>query len=368
MKIAVIRRVYAAAGGAELYVERLIHALADCGHEVHLFAERWPETTKAVQLHFVPASGARADQPGRFADAVAAAVARETFDCVFSLERTVRQDVYRAGDGVHAMWLARRKQFAPSWRRPFVASGKFHRNLLALELRTFSPGCTRRIIVNSEMVRREIVERFSFPSERIHLVRNGINVARFQSGDRERTRTRFGIAPDEFLILFAGSGWERKGLNFLLEAFARTRHGSNAAERNWKLLVVGKGAAIRVRNVIFAGPIEKMEDAYAAADVFAFLPIYEPSSNACIEAMAAGLPIITSRYNGASELIQPGANGTIIEDPADAVRVSEALLFWHERWQKNAGARLPSPSGLDLERNVSETIAVLARTAGEKAG
>lgn len=368
MKIAVIRRVYAAAGGAELYVERLMSALAALGHEIHLYAERWPEKPKTAQLHSVLPGGTRAEQPGRFADAVAAAVARETFDCIFSLERTVRQDVYRAGDGVHAIWLERRKQFAPWWRKPLVAAGKFHRNLLALERRTFSSECTRRIIVNSEMVRHEIVERFHFPSDRIHLVRNGINTSRFRGGDREKIRKRFGIERDEFLILFAGSGWERKGLRFLLAAFESARGRDNSAAKNWKLLVAGKGETVRARNVIFAGPIKEMEDIYAAADVFALLPIYDPSSNACIEAMAAGLPVITSGYNGASELIQPGVNGTIIQHPADAETVSGALHFWHERWQTNAGARLPSPAGLDLERNVSETIDVLAKAAREKAG
>jgi UDP-glucose:(heptosyl)LPS alpha-1,3-glucosyltransferase len=316
MKLGIVRSRFSATGGAELYLQQLVAALAQAGHDVHLFAESWAETPSGVKLHPVRCAGSRALAARRFAEAVQRELAGDTFNCVFSLERTLRQDVYRAGDGVHRVWLRRKREFAPWWRKPFIGMGAFHRTLLELEAQTFNPQNTHHIIANSEMVKREILENSQFPPERIHLVRNGVNVVRFQGGNREATRARFGVKDGDFLLLFVGSGWERKGLKYLLQAMDRLlflqgldivaeeltgRRFSDGKpftlpQRIVKLLVVGQGRPpARVPDdVIFAGPMRDVENAYAAADLFTFLPIYEPSANVVFEALAAGLPVITS--------------------------------------------------------------------------
>ena len=357
MKLALIRRKYAATGGAELYLQRLLKGLSGVAHELHLFSEKWSGEPEGVTLHPITVSGSRAVRPKHFAEAVRRELAGDSFDCIFSLERTVRQDVYRAGDGVHRVWLERRRQFAPWWKKPLIGIGGFHRAMTALEVWTFDPSMTRCIIVNSEMVKREIIEHFSFPPERIHLVRNGVDTTRFQQGRRAETRERFGVKDDEFLLLFAGSGWERKGLGFLLRALETL----NAPKV--KLLVAGKGRKPRgvASNILFAGPMADLENAYAAADLFVLLPIYEPSANVCFEALAAGLPVITTAQNGAGEVLDPGVNGTVIADPSDTAATVEAIRFWMaQRGSVQAGF------DLSLERNVAETLAVLELVVREK--
>lgn len=361
MKLALLRRQFAATGGAELYLQRLLKALASAGHEPHLFAESWDGEGRmdGVQFHAVKVGGDRAVRATRFADSVAVELTKHSFDVVFSLERTHGQDVYRAGDGVHRVWLERRRQYAPWWRRLFLRNGGFHRRMMQLEARTFDPVNTRHIIVNSEMVRREILEHFQFPGNRIHLVRNGIDLDRYGRGQRSATRERFGIKPDDTLLLFVGSGWERKGLRFVLRAYHRLK-----APRV-RLLVVGKGKPpLAVPDgVIFAGPMSDVENAYAAADLMVFLPIYEPSSNVVAEALASDLPVVTSSLNGASEIITPRKNGTIIADPRDTEAVVDAIRFWIlQRGQ----AEMPPKEELSLERNVEETLAVLELAAREK--
>jgi UDP-glucose:(heptosyl)LPS alpha-1,3-glucosyltransferase len=359
MKIALIRRRFSMTGGAELYAQRLLMALVRAGHEIHLLAEHWDAPLDGVEWHALPVSGNRASRLLRFADAAAAEVSRQSFDCVLSLERTRRQDVYRAGDGVHQVWLERRRQFASWWRALLVGRGSFHRNILALERLAFDPAITRHVIVNSNMVKREILERFAFPEHRLHLVRNGIEVERFRRGDRAATRARFGLDPSQGLLLFVGSGWERKGLKYLLAAVAQL-----PPDRT-KLLVLSKDRmpARLPRNVIFAGVTERIEDAYAAADLFVFPPLYEPSANVCLEAWAAGLPVITSRYNGAAELIQEGVNGTVILNPTDPAALLEAIRFWMAQPDRRP---VPVPADLSLERNVTETLAVLEMAARER--
>jgi UDP-glucose:(heptosyl)LPS alpha-1,3-glucosyltransferase len=134
-----------------------------------------------------------------------------------------------------------------------------------------------------------------------------------------------------------------------------------------KLLVVGKGKPLHSRsgNVIFAGSMSNVEDAYAAADLIVFLPIYEPSSNVVYEALAAGLPVVTSTYNGASELIEPDVNGTVIDlsNVDFPLKVFESLARWERRTSVNPTV---DNAAVSLDRNVSETLAILEMAAKER--
>jgi UDP-glucose:(heptosyl)LPS alpha-1,3-glucosyltransferase len=352
MQIALIRSRGSSTGGAELYAARLMTALVAGGHDVHLLAERWDNMPAGVRLHPLEVTGSRAQRPVRLAEAAAATVTRARFQCVLSLERTACQHVYRAGDGVHRVWLEQYRRFSPWWRRPFIGLGAFHRNVLNLERLTFDPTRTRHVIVNSTMVRDEIVRCFGFPADRIHLVRNGVRTERFRSGQRDATRARLGIRPDEYVLLFVGSGWVRKGLPVLVEVMKRF----HARRDSVKLIVVGKGRLRGVPpNVIFAGTTDAVQDFYAAADLFTFPPIYEPSANVVFEALAAGLPVITTVFNGAGEVLTPGIHGTILPDPADANALEEAIQSWRAK-----PGRIPFPTEtIDLDRNVAETVRIL---------
>ncbi|HSH93252.1 MAG TPA: glycosyltransferase family 4 protein, partial [Roseimicrobium sp.] len=189
---------------------------------------------------------------------------------------------------------------------------------------------------------------------------------------------KLGIKDDEFVMLFVGSGWERKGLNFLLRAVEQLNLMANEpaeetedstplprAIKHVRLLVVGKGRKPRGApdNVLFAGPMSNVEDAYAAADLFTFVPIYEPSSNVVYEALAAGLPVITSSFNGAGEVLQPGVNGTVVKDPSDIGAIIEAILYWMAH---RFSVPRTDTAALSLERNVAETLRVLELAAAER--
>ena len=134
-----------------------------------------------------------------------------------------------------------------------------------------------------------------------------------------------------------------------------------------KLLVVGKGQPplVRPANVIFAGSMPDVENAYAAADLFTFLPIYDAAANVVTEAFAAGLPVITTEYNGTAELVEPGVTGNIIRDPRETSTVVNAIQSW---CQHHGKSRVTSRHNLDLARNVSDTLAVFELAARERIG
>ena len=102
---------------------------------------------------------------------------------------------------------------------------------------------------------------------------------------------------------------------------------------------------------------------YAAADLFVFLPIYEPAANVCTEALAAGLPVVTSSQNGANELLAEGVNGSVIQNPADIPAVVKTIRFWIAHPQCRP---VQTAFDLSIDRNVSETLAVFELAAREK--
>jgi UDP-glucose:(heptosyl)LPS alpha-1,3-glucosyltransferase len=296
--------------------------------------------------------------PGPFADALEKIRPREHCDLLFSMERIHRCDCYRAGDGVHRAWLARRARQEWGIETWFRNRRPYHRALLALERQLFAGGGARGVIANSHLVKNEIIREFGCPAERIRVVHNGVPVApdaAERARLRDETRRALGFDAFEFVTLFVGSGWERKGLATAIRAV-------NAAAL-WKptLLVSGRGnprACPRSTRTRFLGAGHDVRALYAAADVFVLPTLYDPFSNACLEAMSFGLPVITTGDNGFSEILTPGEDGEILEDPAD----HHALALAIERWaspDKRAAARerlCEKAARHSIEANLRETM------------
>ena len=247
--------------------------------------------------------GSNAASPIAFADEMEEIARRKECDVVMSLERIWRCDVYRAGDGVHRAWLERRAEIGGPFGKLRRLFNRKHSAALALEKSLFAKGGARRVIANSRMVKEEIVRFYGYPAEKIDVVHNGVPLQSLQRNedDRAKTREACGLGKDDIAVLFAGSGWERKGLRFAIEAIERQ-------EKRMTLLVAGRGESRRFKSgrVKFLGVVREMPALYAAADIFLLPTIYDPFSNACLEALAAGLPVVTTRANGFSEIIEPG--------------------------------------------------------------
>lgn len=356
MKIGLVRRGYSQTGGAEHYLKRLAKALTGAGHECVLFASRdWPQTDWAHGgIRVVPG-----DSPRGFADALEAMQPRKACDFLFSMERVWNCDCYRAGDGVHRAWLERRTRYEPKWRGWFRQWKRKHRELLALEAGLLKPGATRAIIANSQIVKEEIIRFFGYPADQIHVVYNGVPNQPGESLEELRTETRrqMGMTQRDYVMLFAGSGWERKGLRFAID-------GINQANLSQPtLLVAGRGSQLsfpQSSRVRFLGPVTEMKPLFAAADVFVLPTIYDPFSNACLEALAAGLPVITTRANGFSEIIESGVEGEILSEPSDSAAIARAIEKWSPPGKRAAiKPRLQALAAqFDIETSMKQTLAV----------
>ena len=341
-----------------MYLRRFADAARAAGHSCVLFADgEWPEWTgERVQL--------AGRSPREFADALAASKPRERCDFLFSLERVWSCDAYRAGDGVHAAWLARRAEFEPAWRSFFRRFSGKHRDLLEIERALFSPGGAGVVIANSNWIKREIGQHFGLPPERIHVVYNGVPAFTPPPNGRSELRRELGLGRDDYVVLFAGSGWDRKGLRFAIDAV-------NASALKPTLLVAGRGnestmpLSDRVR---FLGPVAEMSRVLAAADAFILTTLYEPFSNACLEALAAGLPVLTTAHNGFAEIIERGIDGEIFADPRDIAALAAGIDRWADA-ARRAEVRprlLAKAARFTIEENVRSTLAILekARESG----
>jgi UDP-glucose:(heptosyl)LPS alpha-1,3-glucosyltransferase len=329
VKLLIIARPFVFHGGVERATAGLVAALVEHGYDVHLLSPRGQAVVPGTTLHTLALpplpSAARV-----LALAVSArlAVARGRWDVVQSHERTLRQDVYRAGEGCHRAYLA-------SEARP-RARGLYHRIVLALERRVFA--ATPHVVAISEAGRREIATLYGVAPERLAVVYNGVDLERFHPTNRERyragARAEAAIPGDAFTLLFVGSGFARKGLATAIEALAAL------SDRGSRLAVLGKGddrpyRALAARlgveeRVSWLGARADPERWYAAADIVVLPSRYEPFGNVHLEALAAGLPVVASARAGGAEVIQEGVNGAIVL-PTDTQAIAASVERFRER-------------------------------------
>jgi UDP-glucose:(heptosyl)LPS alpha-1,3-glucosyltransferase len=339
MRIAVVRQRYNAQGGAERFIERALGALAGRGVAVTVLAREWIGDPGSV-IRCDPFHVGRVWRDWSFAGAVCREVHRLSFDLVQSHERIACCDIYRAGDGVHAQWLRNRRMALGPFARAGLALNPYHRYVLAAERRLFASPRLRAVICNSRMVKEEIGAHFGIPEAKLHLIYNGIDLEAFnprlRDAHRAGLRQRLGVREEASLFLHVGAGFERKGVFRLIEAFAlsgrRDAHlaivGGDKLQGRAERLAGSLGVASRVH---FTGTQADVRPWYGAADAFALATLYDPFPNAALEAMACGLPVVTTRQCGTAELIDEGVNGFVV----DALAVGDLA----ERLARLEGAR-----------------------------
>ena len=380
MKIALVHLRHAATGGTERYLNQIAAFLAARGDDVAVVCRRHGEApdprVRFVRLHGL-ALGATW-RVASFARSVARHLRRERYDVVFGLGRTWTQDVLRLGGGTHATYLETAHDAArPGGGRR--ALGPKHRLALAIERRALSDPALERVVVNSAMVARDVERRYAVAPGRIELVYNGVDLERFHPRRREREgralRAELGLGADDLALLFLGSGYGRKGLDLVLEALPAVLRAAPRA----RLVVAGwdssaaayqrraaeLGVADRVR---FLGGRDDAEAVYAACDLYALPTRYDPFANATLEALASGLPVVTSAANGACELVTEGLEGSVVRAEATADELAAALSRWcsRERLAEAALAARALAERHPARRTAEESARVLDAAAAAK--
>lgn len=322
MRLLLIARPFVFHGGVERATAGLVGALVARGHDVHLLSPGAALPVAGVTLH--PLGLPPLPPTARilvFAALARRAVIAGRWDVVQSHERTLCQQVYRAGEGCHRAYLA-------SGPRT-VTRGLYHRVVLALETRVFHR--TKEIVAIARCGKREIEGLYGVNPTRVTVIYNGVDLERFHPDHAAAygasARAEAGLAPTDPMLLFVGSGFERKGL---VTAIQSLPHLGDA-----RLIVIGRGDEARYRGLAerlgVAGRIRwlglrrDVERWYAAADVLVLPARYEPFGNVHLEALASGVPVVTTEAAGGSELIQEGTNGAVVA-PGDPEALAAAVL------------------------------------------
>ncbi len=377
MHIALVRRYCSLKkAGAERYCVNLFRQLQRIGHQVTILGEGIDDELRS-EVDFIPISVNQLTSWTKnrsFADNVAREVKSRRFDIVHGLSRAEGLDTYRLTDPLQTHWV--NVYYRHPVERWLQRWNPRHRTILNIERSLYESGRVRKVITQSKLDTRLLTEYFRIPEDRIRRIPNGVNTAVFHPGvksQRAEVRAEWNIATDEPLLVFASMDFRRKGLDTLFAAMARLKARP-------KLLVLGDGDISRYkqqatargigRDVIFAGRQAGIQKFYGAADLFVLPTIYEPFPNVNLEAMACGLPVITTRTAGGADIVVPGENGFLIADAWAVEELAETIAVFlrlptSER-DRISGQCVQTASRLTLEENARQTAAVFEEVLREK--
>jgi UDP-glucose:(heptosyl)LPS alpha-1,3-glucosyltransferase len=370
-------------GGCETYIAVLARRLVADGHQVHLYARCWDEAALPAGMHYHRVGLPRCPRflkPWFFGAACRRLLRDARHQVIVGFDKIIGMDVLYPQGGLYAATaehnlLKYRRQVTRSLVRLLKAVDPAHRSFLALERRQFEGDEPPLVVAISDMVRRHFQEHYALGSEHLRLVRLATDPDRFDEHDRPRRRLewrqQWDLEPSQTVALFAGINYRLKGLEPLLRAIGRL-------PESFRLLVAGHpdhapyqrlarrlGVADRVR---FLGYVAEMRNAYFAADFFVHPTFYDPCSHVVLEALACGLPVITTRYNGASELLQPPREGRVLDDPHDLDQLAGAMRDLLDPGRRAACAQAARRAGVQwtFEHHYRQMLAVFAEAAARK--
>jgi len=364
MRLAIIRQRYSPGGAIETRLEAALAALLERNVAISLYTRSWDEPRLQLIETVLcnPTFFGSLWREWSFARSVCRAIGSAKVDLVEAHDRVPCCDVYRAWDGVYASWLAQRYKSA-SWlaslRRHLSPT---HQYMLRAERRLYASPWLQAVICPSRMVKNEIHDRFGVPTAKLHVIYNSVDTQVLHPGlraERPKVLERHRIGGDATIFLLACTGYEHSGAGDAIEALAELPAPSH-------LVIAGRGRhAERYRTlarefgvadrVTVADPDFDLRCYYGAADAFVLPTFYDPAPDSTLEAMACGLPVVTSTKSGAAELLLEHDAGLVCPagDVAGLAAQMRALLTRDTRERLGANARktaLPlSPAAITLQ-------------------
>ena len=333
-RIAVMLPRFSRYGGVEQFGFRLSEALAEKGHHVDFICAR---------QEISPPQGVRILQTGRpygprwlkmliFAHRAEALRCAGKYNCTISLGKTIKQDILRVGGGpLPAFWRYSEKSYtglASRWLKRCTRRLN-PANLLTRWLENRQYAEAQSIVAVSHFVRELILDAApGIDPSRVRVIYNRPDLRRFSpptAEEREAARLRFGITPDKIAIGLATSNFQLKGVAPLIQSLV-------CLPKNCSLYVAGGrnhrdydalAASLGIRDrVHFMGKVDDMPVWYQAIDLFVLPSFYDACSNAVLEALATGLPTLSSASNGSAYFLPPE---NIVQDPGNSEELASVL-------------------------------------------
>ena len=336
MRIALLtRRFDSNGGGTERDLIVTAQGLRAAGHQVTIFADEIRGAAGGWDVRRVgggPRLG-RALSLMRFAWTAAPAARRAGTDLVLSFARCVGADVMRSGGGAHASYLRAARKWRGALGAAAMRISPYHQVQMLVERQAFRSAGLKRVIAVSNFVRDDLIGEFGLAPEKTVTIYNGVDLDRFRPpldpSARAAIRQKFIVPASARVVAFVGNGFARKGLGFLIEAWPLVAGGAfllvAGSDRQTEKFVRRAHALNVGARVVFTGPQPNVDQIFHAADSFAMPSLFEPFGNVVMEAMACGLPAMTSAFSGVAEVIPPSMRGFRVENPDDVGEVALRL-------------------------------------------
>lgn len=281
-------------------------------------------------------------RPMVFARRAARYVRSRCFDVVHGISACPAVDIYQPRGGalpemlrrnlaIRGKGLERGKKYLLQKSRPkYWALAHLERQLVRRRPQPW-------VIAISDYVHDQFRRHYGLDDQRMPVIFNGVDPdpagETQRQEDRWQLRRQYRLADDELLLLSVAHNFKLKGVARLIEAVARLK--AEQPKLKLRTLVVGRddpgpyadwadqlGVADRI---IFAGDVQRIGAFYHAADVLVHPTYYDPCSRVVLEALAAGLPVVTTRYNGAAERVTDGRQGFVIDEPGDVDALADRI-------------------------------------------
>lgn len=372
MKVALLKSNISAMGGAERVALRLSQAFAKQGHHLQLITSGDVPAHLQNANYWVASCGKK--KPLSFAHTLQF----DTFcqqvnayykpDIIFSLDRNSLQTHLRASNGVHKEYLKARRQIEPFYRTALHAVNPLHNTLIALEKKAFTDEKLEQLIVNSYMVKKEILDHYKVNEDKIAVVHNGIDLAQNlsyfvnQEAIKSAFIETFQLDPARIFIGFIGHNYDRKGLAPLMKTLARAQNinfqllvaGKEKNPDNYRALAKKLGIESRVS---FLGAIPESIGVMATCDYIAIPSLYDPFANVTLEALSFGCFVLTTKRNGGAEALlnDTGAIIPFWENQDEAAAMLETLVT-HKKDHSSAAKIRASIESFSLDEKMQQIV------------
>jgi len=359
-------------GGAERYLIDLCKRMAKEGYEVHVYAEHWDEEIPDIVLHKVNTIPfPKSLRVLSFAIRATKEIEKGNYDVTLGVGNTLKADILQPRGGVHWAWFWRSLKAYDNyaiWLIKFLGRVFSPKQWVSglIEYIAYKDKNYYKVIAISDMIKEDMIYWYKIPKEKIIVDYNGIDIEHFHPRNfkyREEIRKQYGIR-DEFVIIFVSNNFRMKGLKYLIKALAKIKKENLLS---LKLLILGRDKKKPyinlskklgiIEEVIFVGSTNSPEKYYAASDLLVHPTFYDACSRVVLEAMASGIPVITTTSNGASRIIKNDEEGIVIQDPKNLEALSKSILFFMDK-EKREKASIRARQCIErysFEKNI-ETI------------
>jgi UDP-glucose:(heptosyl)LPS alpha-1,3-glucosyltransferase len=330
----IIERADVALGGAERSMSEVAAALSQAGMQADLLAAKG--TARADNVHILCA-----DTPGKrvsmtaFEQALKRYLAQKKYDIVHSVLPFGFADIYQPRGGTYAEALLRNAASYPNHAmrvlKRLTAFANLRRARLLEEERRLCQAADGPVIAAlSQYVVDQLRMHYGTSADRIALILNGVAVGQPIDPDASRRFIRPTHASP--LLLFVANNFRLKGLAPLIRAMSLAKGAGLrvvGAGRTGPYQRLARRLSVEER-VSFAGRVPDVQNVLSACDVAVLPTYYDPASRFILESLAAGKPVITTRYNGAVDQFTHGRHGWVIDSPDDVQSLADALVHFSD--------------------------------------